>query len=249
MKSKYLDLQTGKALSAEQLLAFESGKDEIWKAADEMYSFLVDMAEDLELESQEQLLQASIIRGYLKKYDDALDMLDEGEGRHRVPESQRPESQNFAYIPPDGGKPFWFAGELYTAKAVGEDTSWSFTLLEALSPPGGGTLPHIHYREDETFYVLEGELEFMVEGSPIKVGAGSCLYVRRGTLHTYSNVGTQPARYLGVVTPAGIERFFEEVSVPALDRSSPPPLEQEDLDRILATAPKFGLDIRPPSEN
>ena len=245
MKSRYQDLQTGELLSAKQLLASETG-DEVWKAADEMHSFLANMAEKLEAESQEQLLQASIIRGYLKKYDDALDMLDEGEGRHRVPESQRPESQSFAYIPPDGGKPFWFAGELYTAKAVGEDTSWSFTLLEALSPPGGGTLPHIHYREDETIYVLEGELEFVVEGSPIKVGAGSCLYVRKGTLHTYSNVGTQPARYLGVLAPAGIERFFEEVGVPAIDRSSPPPFEQEDLEGLLATAPKFGLEIKPP---
>jgi mannose-6-phosphate isomerase-like protein (cupin superfamily) len=246
MKSRYQDLQTGELLSAKQLLASETG-DEVWKAADEMHSFLANMAEKLEAESQEQLLQASIIRGYLKKYDDALDLLDEGEGRHLVPESQSlPESQGFAHVLPDEGKAFWFAGELYTAKAVGEDTSWSFTLLEALSPPGGGPLPHIHYREDETFYVLEGELEFMVEGNPIKVGAGSCLYVRKGTLHTYSNVGTQPARYLGVLAPAGIERFFEEVGVPAIDRSSPPPFEQEDLEGLLATAPKFGLEIKPP---
>jgi mannose-6-phosphate isomerase-like protein (cupin superfamily) len=243
MKSKYLDLLSGEVLNAKQLLAFETGKDEIWKAADKMYSLLANMAENLEAKSHEQLLQASIIRGYLKKYDDALDMRDEGEGRHLGP-----ERQSFAYVPPGEGKPFWFAGELYTAKAVGEDTSWSFTLLETLSPPGSGTLPHIHYREDETFYVLEGELEFMLEGSPIKVGAGSCLYVRKGTWHYYRNVGTQPARYLGVVAPAGIERFFEEVGVPATDRSTPPPFEQGDLDRILATGPKFGLEIKPPSE-
>jgi hypothetical protein len=48
--------------------------------------------------------------------------------------------------------------------------------------------------------------------------------------------------------PAGIEKFFEEVSVPALDRSSPPPGEQEDLDRIMASAPKYGVEIRLPSE-
>jgi hypothetical protein len=51
-----------------------------------------------------------------------------------------------------------------------------------------------------------------------------------------------------MITPAGIEQFFEEVSVPALDRSSPPPFEEEDLDRILSIAPKYGLEIRPPSE-
>ena len=248
MKSKYVDLKTGEVLSAEQLLAFETGKDEIWKAADEMRSFLSDMAEDLEAESQRQLLQASIIRGYLKKYDDALDMLDEREGRHLVPESQRPERQSFAYVPPDEGNPLWFGGELYTTKAGSEDTSGTFTLVEAVTPPEGGPLPHIHHREDKTFYVLEGELEFMVADDILRVSAGSWLVVPKGTLHTFKNTGTRPARYLQVLTPAGIEKFFEEVSVPALDGSSPPPFEQEDLDRLLATAPKFGLEIRPPSE-
>jgi hypothetical protein len=86
MKSKYLDLQTGEVISAKQLLAFEMGKDEVWKAADEMRSCLANMADSLEEESQHQLLEAAIIRDYLKKYDDAQDMLDKGEGRHRVPE-------------------------------------------------------------------------------------------------------------------------------------------------------------------
>jgi mannose-6-phosphate isomerase-like protein (cupin superfamily) len=243
MKSKYIDLKTGEVLSAEQLLAWEKGKDEIWKAADEMRSFLSDMAEDLEAESQRQLLRASIIRAHLKKYDDALDMLDGSEGRHLVP-----ESQSFAYIPPDEGKSLWFGGELYTTKAGSDDTSGTFTLVEAVTPPGGGPLPHIHHREDKTFYVLEGDLEFMVEDDILKVSAGSWLVVPRGTLHTYKNTGTRAARYLGVLTPAGIERFFEEVSMPALDRSSPPPFDQEDLDRLLASAPKYGLEIRLPSE-
>ena len=88
----------------------------------------------------------------------------------------------------------------------------------------------------------------MVEGETIKAGAGSFLYVPRGTLHTYRNVGTEPVRYLGMVTPAGLEKFFEEVSVPATNRSSPPPFQQEDLDRLLAVAPKYGLEILPSPE-
>ena len=51
-----------------------------------------------------------------------------------------------------------------------------------------------------------------------------------------------------MLTPAGIEKFFEEVSVPALDKSSPPPFEEGDLNRVLSIAPKYGLAIRPPSE-
>jgi hypothetical protein len=67
-------------------------------------------------------------------------------------------------------------------------------------------------------------------------------------LHTYKNTGTRPARYLGVLTPAGIEKFFEEVSVPAMDKSSPPPFDEESLERIIASAPKYGLEIKLPSE-
>jgi quercetin dioxygenase-like cupin family protein len=145
------------------------------------------------------------------------------------------------------GRSLWLAGELYTAKAGGQETGGAFALAEATTPQGGGPPPHIHHREDESFYVLEGELEFTVEGETIKVGAGSFLHVPRGTVHTYRNVGTGPARYLGMVTPAGLEKFFEEVSVPATngDFSSPPPFEQEDLDKLLAVAPKYGLEILP----
>jgi mannose-6-phosphate isomerase-like protein (cupin superfamily) len=248
MKSTYyLDLQTGEVISAKQRPALEKGKENaIRKAADEMYSLLVSMAEDRERELQRLQAEVSSIRDYLKKYDDATEMLDGREREPLAPKKQR--VANVAYVPPDEAKSFWLAGELYTAKAVGEHTKGAFTLIEALTPPGSGWLPHIHYREDKTFYVLEGELEFMVEGDLLEVGAGAFLHVGRGTLHTYKNSGTRPARYMGLLAPAGIEKFFEEVSVPATDRSSPPPFEQEDLEGLLAEAPKFGLEIRLPSE-
>ena len=71
MKSKYVDLQTGEVLSAKQILAWEKGKDRIWKAADELYSLLAKMAERREQEAQSLLLEAFIIRDYLKTYDEA----------------------------------------------------------------------------------------------------------------------------------------------------------------------------------
>jgi mannose-6-phosphate isomerase-like protein (cupin superfamily) len=243
MRARYLDLETGIPLTMTEVLEFEQRKDVVWEAADEMRSLLEALAETREQMVQELLLEADLIREYLKKYDAAAEKLDGSEGGH-----QEPERQSVAYIPPDEGKSLWFGGELYTTKAGSDDTSGTFTLVEAVTPPGGGPLPHIHHREDKTFYVLEGDLEFMVEDDILKVSAGSWLVVPRGTLHTYKNTGTQPARYLGVLTPAGIERFFEEVSVPAMDRTSPPPFDQEDLDRLLAVAPNYGLEIRLPSE-
>jgi hypothetical protein len=73
MKSKYVDLQTGEVISAAQLLAWEKGKDRIWEAADELYSLLADLAQEREQEAQSLLLEASIIRDYLKTYDEALE--------------------------------------------------------------------------------------------------------------------------------------------------------------------------------
>ena len=74
MKSKYVELQTGDVLSAEQILAWEKGKDRIWKEADELYLLLAKMAEERERESQRLLLEASIIRDYLKTYDEAVNL-------------------------------------------------------------------------------------------------------------------------------------------------------------------------------
>jgi mannose-6-phosphate isomerase-like protein (cupin superfamily) len=243
VKSEYLDLQTGEVVSAKQILAWEKGKDRIWEAADELYSLLANMAQEREEESHRLLLEASVIRDYLDTYDEAADMLDGKERGHLAAKKQR-----VAFIAPDEGNSFWLAGALYTAKAVGKDTGWAYTLVEARTQPKGQSLPKIHHREDTTYYVLEGELEFMVEDNLSVVSAGYLLYVGKGTRHTYKNVGTGPARHLEMITPAGIEKFFEEVSVPALDTSSPPPFEEEDLDRILSIAPKYGLEIQPPSE-
>jgi mannose-6-phosphate isomerase-like protein (cupin superfamily) len=225
-------------------LEVEKRKDVVWEAADEMRSFLEDLAETREEVVQELLYEAELIRDYLKKYDAAVEKLDGSEGGH-----QAPERQSVAYVPPDEGKVLWFGGELYTTKAGSKDTSGAFTLVEAVTPPGSGPLPHIHHREDKTFHVLEGELEFLIaDDNVLEVSAGSWLVVPKGTLHTYKNTGERPARYLGVLTPGGIEKFFEEVSVPAMDRSFPPPFDREDLDRLIASASKYGLEIKLPSE-
>jgi mannose-6-phosphate isomerase-like protein (cupin superfamily) len=110
------------------------------------------------------------------------------------------------------GKTLWVLGGLYEFKATGEDTRGMFALWETTTPPGNpGPPSHIHHNEDEVFYLLEGELELMVEGRASVVGAGTFVNIPRGTLHTFRNAGTTPARFLGMVTPGGFEGFFEEV--------------------------------------
>jgi mannose-6-phosphate isomerase-like protein (cupin superfamily) len=144
------------------------------------------------------------------------------------------------------GKTLWVLGALYEFKATGEDTGGTFALWETTTPAGNpGPPPHIHHNEDEVFYVLEGELELMVEGRTSVAGPGTFVNIPKGTLHTFRNAGTAPARFLGMVAPSGFESFFEEVGEPARDRSSSPS-GSPDVEKIIATAPKYGLEIPPP---
>jgi quercetin dioxygenase-like cupin family protein len=145
------------------------------------------------------------------------------------------------------GRSVWVVGDRYTVKASGEDTGGAYALIEAVVPPGGGPPPHIHHREDEAFYVLEGELLFHVDGRDISAGTGSWVTLARGSLHHFKNVGDRTARMLIVVTPAGLERYFLEVGQATGDGDgeavAPTP---EDFEKLLAVAPEYGLEIRPP---
>ena len=152
------------------------------------------------------------------------------------------------YIPPGDGELLWVVGELLTLKVVGTDTSGTFAVLEEITPPQGGPPPHMHSREDETFYVLEGELEFRVSDRPILATAGSVIYGPRDILHTFKNVGTTPSRMLVLVAPAGLEKMFAEVGEAVTDPFSPP-AGPPDIERLVAVNQKYGVEIPPPSNS
>jgi len=148
------------------------------------------------------------------------------------------------HISPGEGESLWVVGELLTLKVVGTDASGAFAVLEEITPPQGGPPPHMHSREDETFYVLEGELEFRVSDRTLLATAGSVIYGPRGILHTFKNVGTTPSRILVLVTPAGLEKMFEELGEPVTDPSSPPE-GPPDIERLMAVNRKYGVEIPP----
>ena len=114
------------------------------------------------------------------------------------------------YVAPGAGKTLWVTDELMTFKVMGEDTGGKYALTDSIVPPGGGPPPHIHHREDEAFWVLEGELEIRVGEETFTAGAGSFIHLPRGVTHSYQNVGTGLARFLTFLAPAGLERFFIE---------------------------------------
>jgi quercetin dioxygenase-like cupin family protein len=141
------------------------------------------------------------------------------------------QQQEALHLPKGEGKMLWVVDELMTIKASGEDTDVAYSLTDSVVSSGGGPPPHVHHREHEAFWVLEGELEVQVGENTFRAGAGSFVHLPKDIQHAYQNVGTGPARFLTLMVPGGLEKFFEEVGKPGtVDVSSPPPFEEEDLD-------------------
>ena len=139
----------------------------------------------------------------------------------------------------------WVLGSLYTFKARGQQTGGAYAIVEATVLPGSGPPPHVHHAEDECFYVLDGEFSFLYEDRTIRGGQGTFLRVPKGVLHTFRNAGNEPARVLLVVSPAGLDEFWERVGLPAGDRLTPPKPEPGMMERVLALAPQYHLELRP----
>jgi quercetin dioxygenase-like cupin family protein len=153
--------------------------------------------------------------------------------------------QGIAHMPPGEGRSLWVLGELVIYKTTSEQTGGAYSLFEVETPPGSGPPPHVQHREDESFYVLEGEYEFLVEGRTLRVGAGSLLYVPKGNLHAHKNAGQDVGRLLVIQTPGGLyERFFEEAGKPVDSATRSLAFEdQADVARILALAARYGIEI------
>src|SRR3954464_9566390 len=145
------------------------------------------------------------------------------------------------------GRAAWVVGDHYTVKASGEDTGEAFALIEVLVPPQSGPPPHVHRREDEAFYVLEGEFEVHIDDQRLIAGPGSWVTLARGSLHHFKNIGSTPARMLILATPAGLDRFFLEAGREVTDTSPESGgVRPGDPEKLLAAAPKAGIEIKCP---
>jgi mannose-6-phosphate isomerase-like protein (cupin superfamily) len=154
-------------------------------------------------------------------------------------------NQNIArLVPSDTGPSYWGPGDRYTFLATGAQTNGAYFIMEAIVPPGAGPPAHIHRREEETFFILEGTFDIRLGDKQVKASAGDLVQSPRGTVHTFRNAGSTMARMLVFCAPAGLEKYFEEVFEPVHDRSvTPPPVTDEQIARILAKAPKYGLEF------
>ena len=148
------------------------------------------------------------------------------------------------------GPAYWISDTLITCKALSEFTGGRYSLFEVWDAPGSGPLMHAHYREDEAYYILEGEYEIRYQDAPsLRVGPGDYVYVPKGTFHEYRSLGKERGRQLVLTSPGGMEHFFAELGQLAMDRINPPPppVDPPDLDRILAIGRKYEIEMIPPS--
>jgi quercetin dioxygenase-like cupin family protein len=133
--------------------------------------------------------------------------------------AEEAHSRTFAHDPGEGEA--WWLGVLATIKASAEQTGGRYSVVEILAPDGYGSVLHVHHREDEGFYILEGEMTFYVGEQTIKAHPGSYLFGPKDVPHAFS-VDSGPARLLFVFSPAGLEGLIREMGEPARSLTVPP---------------------------
>ena len=137
---------------------------------------------------------------------------------------------------------FRFLGVPTVMRSTSETTNGAFALMEHLETPVGFASPyHTHHREDESFYILEGEVAFVCGGKWLKAGPGTFVYGPREVPHGFKVIGHSPARMLILCTPAGFERFVLEQTTPITEPPSPP-----DMGKLMMLAAKYGIDVHGP---
>jgi mannose-6-phosphate isomerase-like protein (cupin superfamily) len=115
-------------------------------------------------------------------------------------------------LTPGGGKVIQVLGNPWTIKVGVEQTDGLISVMEGSFRPRTGAPAHIHHQHEETFYVLEGEFLFQMGDQSVKATAGTFVFVPRDVPHAFENVGNQAGKILGIMTPGGYEKFFEELA-------------------------------------
>ena len=131
--------------------------------------------------------------------------------------------------PEDERKVIYGAGDEYSFMATSEDTDGHYFFVEAVVPPGGGPPPHIQTREEEGFYVTEGELVFRAQGERMVAKTGAFVHVPRGVPHHFKNESNANARMVFFFVPGGIEGMFEEMAA--------------DPSRFVEIAKEYGVEF------
>ena len=138
------------------------------------------------------------------------------------------QERSATVVLPNQGDLIDVVGDRYRFLATRESTAGTYAIWEATVPPGGGPPPHLHTREEEGFYVIEGEVTIHVDGRDVTATTGSFVNMPVGSTHWFRNETDRTAKLLILVAPGGLEAFFKKVGKPVNDPQAPiPPLDEE----------------------
>ena len=157
--------------------------------------------------------------------------------------------KNAITVNPGDGLAYAVAGGSYRIVISGKQTSGAYALIEMMVPPGNGPGPHAHAEIQESFYVLEGEVEVKTEAGNYTAVKGSFINIPLGGLvHCFKNQSDKMARLLCTVMPAGLEDLFAEVGEPAVFGVfiPPPPLDDVMKEKLMNLAKKYKQEFYPP---
>jgi len=157
-------------------------------------------------------------------------------------------NRNLTVAAAEGNSPhIGLVGDTYTILLTGKDTAGRYCLIDMHVPPGGGPPPHRHDFE-ESFTVLEGEIEATFRGRKSTVRTGEVVNIPANAPHQFKNHSKQPARLLCLCSPAGLEEFFMDLGIPVATRTTPPPelnaIQQAEFkEKSAALAPKYRTEF------
>ena len=142
--------------------------------------------------------------------------------------------------------PHWLLSYVVRVCLAGSETGGAFSMAEYLKPPGDWTPLHVHKRESQTTYVIEGEVTVHLPNGPHVLGPGACVFQPLGVPHTEEITSGKPARVLDVYAPAGFERWVTLAGIPADEMVLPAQPETPDenrLSELLAITKELGVDV------
>jgi quercetin dioxygenase-like cupin family protein len=140
-------------------------------------------------------------------------------------------------------------GDTYRILVTGMETGRAFAAIDMLIPTGGGPGPHSHPNFEETFYVIDGEVEVKSEAGTYIAKKGSYVVIPKGGIvHCFKNKNSQTAHLLCTVVPSGLEEMFLEIGKPVElgEFLPPPPMDPESIKKLIAIAEKYGQKVFPP---
>jgi len=146
------------------------------------------------------------------------------------------------FVGPGEGPALWFLRNRMSVKATAATTGGAFGLLESVIAPGFSPPMHVHHREDESFYILEGEVTMQCGAKRFRASAGAFVFLPRDVPHTFVVEGDRPARMLTLLAPGGGEGVFVEGGRQP-DGDGLPPATPPDIEKLKQVSARFGAEI------